>query len=88
MRIVRQLPLQRRRQLERVLPADAQPHRLAVAHDRQIVQIHRRAADKLGDETVGGVVIQVDRFIHLHDGAAVHHANAIAHGHRLDLIVW
>ncbi|MNP22229.1 hypothetical protein D3C76_1148900 [compost metagenome] len=87
MRITFQLLLQRRRQFERIFIADAQPNTLCATSHRHVVQVHRRAADKLGDEAVSGLVVQVNGFIHLHNGATVHHADAVAHGHRLHLIV-
>ncbi|MNH38376.1 hypothetical protein D3C79_993960 [compost metagenome] len=51
------------------------------------MQVHRRTADKLGDKAVGGLVVKVDRLIHLHNGAPIHHADAVPHGHRFYLIV-
>ncbi|MNH15781.1 hypothetical protein D3C79_754030 [compost metagenome] len=86
-RIVFQLLFQRRRQSQQIAIVDTQLCSLSITQQVQIVQVHRRAADKLGDKTVGGVVIQVDWLVYLHDGAPIHYADAVAHGHRLDLIV-
>ncbi|MNN23149.1 hypothetical protein D3C81_1365350 [compost metagenome] len=86
-RVIFQLSLQRRRQFEGIFVTNAQPDTLRAAGNRHIVQVHRRAADKLGDKAVGRLVVEIDRFIHLHNGPPVQHANAVTHGHCLHLIV-
>ena len=50
-------------------------------------QVHRRRADKGGDEAVGGVVIDRRRGADLADLAVIDHRDAVAHAHRLDLVV-
>ena len=55
----------------------------AVARD----DIHRRRADKGRDEAVGGVVVDFRRRSHLPHHAMVDDGNAVAHAHRLDLVV-
>ena len=50
-------------------------------------QIHRRVAEKTRDKRVRGFSVHIQRAPDLNHVALVHDADAIAHGHRLDLIV-
>src|SRR5579862_669373 len=50
-------------------------------------QVHRRRADETGDEAVGGTVVDVLRSVDLLEQTVAHDSDAIAHRHRLDLIV-
>ena len=50
-------------------------------------QVHRRRAQKRRDEGVGGVVVDLRRRSDLPHRAEVHDDDAVAHGHRLDLVV-
>ena len=50
-------------------------------------EVHRRRADKGGDEAIGGIVIDRRRGSHLTHLAVVDHGDAVAHAHRLDLVV-
>ena len=50
-------------------------------------EIHRRRADKGRDEAVGGVVVDFRRRSDLPHAAMVDDGDAVAHAHRLDLIV-
>ncbi len=50
-------------------------------------QVHRRVAEEARDKGVRGISIHFQRPSDLHHSALIHDADAIAHGHRLDLIV-
>ena len=50
-------------------------------------EVHRRRADEGSDEQVVRSVVEITGSIALFDPAAVEHGNAVAHRHRLDLIV-
>ncbi len=50
-------------------------------------QIHRRRADEAADEQIDRPLVQLLRWRDLLNLSLPHHRNAIAHGHRLDLIV-
>src|SRR5262249_4490723 len=50
-------------------------------------QIHRRRAQKAGDEFVGWVVVDFSGRPDLPQLTVVDHRDAVAHAHRLDLIV-
>ena len=50
-------------------------------------QVHFGATDEAGDEGVFRPFIERDRIGHLHDVALLHHADAVAHGHRFGLVV-
>ena len=76
----------RRRHLEANAVADRpQPAILGFDADRR--EVHRRRADKPGDETVGRFVVQLHRVADLLHPAVAHHDDAVAQRHRLDLIV-
>src|SRR6516164_2825515 len=66
---------------EEVLRAEAE--RAAVALD----QVHRRGAEKTRDEFVRRMLIDFGRAPDLPQCAVVHHRDAIAHAHGLDLVV-
>ena len=53
----------------------------------RLEHVHRRAADEAGDEQVDRVVVQLLRRRHLLQLALAHHRHAVAHRHRLDLVV-
>ena len=55
--------------------------------ERGVDQIHRRAADEAADEDVQRVVVQLLRRRDLLQLALAHDGDAVAHRHRLDLIV-
>ena len=50
-------------------------------------QVHRRGADEARDEGVAGALVQRRRRVHLLHRALVHHHDAVAQRHRLDLVV-
>ena len=60
--------------------------RVTVLH-RARRQVHGGAADEAGDEQVGRLVVERPRRGALLEGAVAQHRDAVAHGHRLDLIV-
>ena len=49
--------------------------------------VHRRRPDEAGDEEVVGVVVEHLRRVDLQEHALAHHRHAVAHRHRLDLVV-
>ena len=53
----------------------------------RLEHVHRRAADEAADEEVDRVVVQLLRRRHLLQLALAHHGDAVAHRHRLDLVV-
>ena len=55
--------------------------------DARLVEVHRRRPDERGDEHVGRVVVQVLRRVDLLQVAVLEHGDAVAHRHRLDLVV-
>lgn len=63
----------------------AEPYLAVGAGQRQ--QVHRRRADKPGDEQVGRMGVEVLRPPDLLDVAAVHHHDAVGHRHCLGLVV-
>ena len=52
-----------------------------------VEKVHRRSSDKAGDKDIGLIVINMMRGIHLLNDAVFHHADAVSHGHCLDLVV-
>jgi len=50
-------------------------------------EVHRRRADEAGDEQVDRLLVDLERRAHLLQLAALHHGDAVAHRHRLDLVV-
>ena len=80
--------LGRRRKEELPAPVVQLHARAAVAHlDRAADEVHRRRADEAGDEQVGRIVVDLLRRADLADLAVLHHHDAIAQRHRLDLVV-
>ena len=63
-------------------PACARP----VGH-RRLQQVHRRAADEVRHEDVGGPLVHVLRRPHLLQLARRHDRDPVAERHRLDLVV-
>ena len=55
--------------------------------DRRVEQVHRGAADEAADEEVDGPVVERLRVVDLLELALAHHGDAVAHRHRLDLVV-
>jgi len=67
---------------------DAQARRVEAAGDGcHRCQVHRRAAEKLGDEYVAGIVVHLGGRARLLDTAAVHDDEIGRHGQRLKLVV-
>ena len=73
------------RPFHREAPTPQQQLRRAGDLHRQ--QVHRRAADELGDEQVGGPLVELHRRPQLLQPALVEHGDAVAHGHRFHLVV-
>src|SRR5579883_2167503 len=67
----------------------AKPRRSAAVFMRQLDgdEVHRRIAEEARDEGGGGIAVDGQRLSDLHDLALVHDADAMAHRHRLDLVV-
>jgi hypothetical protein len=61
--------------------------RPVVALQRRLEHVHCGAPDEAGDEEVDGVVVELLRLCRLLQLALAHHGDAVAHGHRLDLVV-
>ena len=57
------------------------------ALERGLDHVHRRAADEAGDEQVDRAVVELLRRRDLLQLALAHHGDAVAHRHRLDLVV-
>ena len=55
--------------------------------DARLDQVHRRGADEAADEEIDGPLVQLLRRGDLLDLALPHDGDAIAHRHRLDLVV-
>jgi hypothetical protein len=54
---------------------------------RRLDHVHRRAADETADEEIDGPVVELLGSRDLLQLALPHHRHAVAHGHRLDLVV-
>ncbi|EAU48529.1 hypothetical protein R2601_03113 [Salipiger bermudensis HTCC2601] len=65
------------------LPAGAESAAIHVTLDH----VHLGAADEARDKEVGGLLVELLGGGDLHDMAVLHHADAVAHGHRLGLVV-
>jgi hypothetical protein len=50
-------------------------------------EVHRRAGEEARDEGVCRIAVDVHRRTDLHHLAVLHDADALPHGHRLDLVV-
>ena len=70
-----------------VSDADRRRVSLAGPADRRLDEVHRRAADEARHEEVDGPVVQLLGRGDLLQLAAPHHRHAVAHRHRLDLVV-
>ncbi|GAB1362791.1 hypothetical protein MASR1M32_20270 [Rhodobacter sp.] len=64
---------------------DGQPKTRAVKAGRD--QVHRRRGKELRHEGIGGIGIDLKRRADLFDMAVPHDADAVAHGHRLDMVM-
>jgi hypothetical protein len=69
------------------LDADQQDELAVLAEERPLEQVHRRAADERGDEEVRRPLEDGLRHVDLLDLALAHDDDAVAHRHRLDLVV-
>ena len=58
-----------------------------VALQLRLDEVHRRAADEAADEEVHRAVVELLRIGDLLQLALAHHGDAVAHRHRLDLVV-
>ena len=69
--------------------ARADPHRVAsvAALEPGLDEVHRWAADEMGDEEVDGVVVDELRVVELKQPAAADDGDAAPDRHRLDLVV-
>jgi hypothetical protein len=76
----------RRRQLE-PRRAEARDHAAVRALQPGPNEVHRRGADEPGHEQVGRPLVQPLRRVQLDDPPVAHHGDAVAHRHRLDLVV-
>ncbi len=61
--------------------------RRAAVGERRLDEVHRRRADEGGDEEVRGLLVDLERRPHLLELAVLHDGDAVAHRHRLDLVV-
>src|SRR5215472_11388742 len=59
----------------------------ALALEPRRHQVHGGIAEEAGDEGVDGIAIDLQRLADLDNLAAIHDADAIAHGHGLDLVM-
>ena len=67
--------------------AEARPERAVLAGELGDDEVHRRRADELRDEQIARPLVEHLWRVHLLQQAVPHHRAAIAHRHRLDLIV-
>ena len=67
--------------------AEADPEVAVAPGELRLDQIDRRRADEAGDELVDRVVVQHLRRVDLLQVSCVHDGDAVAHRHRLDLVV-
>ncbi len=67
--------------------AEARPERAVLAGELRDDEVHRRRADELRDEQIARPLVQHLWRVHLLQQAVPHDRDAIAHRHRLDLIV-
>ncbi len=68
------------------LPID-HGHAAGIALQRAAQHVHRRAAEETGHEQVGRPVVQRHRRVDLLDDAVLQHHDALAQGHRFDLVM-
>ena len=57
------------------------------ADDLGIEEVHRRRSDEAGDEEIVRTLVKILRCVQLLELSRAHHGDAIAHRHRLDLVV-
>jgi hypothetical protein len=69
------------------LAPDKSDERVAPALDGRLDQVHRRRADESADEEIDRPLVQLLRRRHLLDLPLAHDCDAVAHRHRLDLVV-
>src|SRR6266581_372017 len=56
-------------------------------HVAKLGKVHRRRAEKSGDESVSGIVIDIGGSTELSNDTFVEHHDAVAHGHGFHLIM-
>ena len=76
-----------RRQRDRPVVGADEPRAPARGVERDVDEVHRRAADEAGDEAVDRGVVEGLRGADLLEDALVHDRDPRAHRHRLDLVV-
>ncbi|KAG1254300.1 hypothetical protein G6F65_017099 [Rhizopus arrhizus] len=62
-------------------------HATGIALQRATQHVHRRAAKEAGHEQIGRAVVQRHRRVDLLDDAVLQHHDALAQGHRFDLVM-
>ena len=67
--------------------AELGAHRTVAAGEPGLEEVHRRRADEPGDEEVDGVLVERLRGVDLLQLALADHRDAVAHRHRLGLVV-
>src|SRR5260370_4483717 len=55
--------------------------------DLALQEVHRRTADEASNEEIFRLPVKSQRIGYLHDETVAHDANAITHGHRLNLVM-
>src|SRR3984893_6810530 len=81
-----QTPFERERQS--VILARFHKEQAAIApFDLALQEVHRRTADEAGDEEIFRLPVKSQRIGYLHDQTVAHDANAVTHGHSLDLVM-
>ena len=70
-----------------VVLADLHGESPVVAHDRRLGEVHRRRADEAADEEVHRALVELLGRRDLLELALPHDRDAVAHRHRLDLVV-
>src|SRR5260370_18450013 len=56
-------------------------------HVIKLGKVHRRRAEKSGDESVSGIIVDIGGSTELSNDTFVEHHDAVAHGHGFHLIV-
>src|ERR1700722_1332883 len=81
-----QTPFERERQS--VFLARLHKEQTAIApSDIALQEVHRRTADEASDEEIFRLPVKSQRIGYLHDETVAHDANAITHGHSLNLVM-
>ena len=62
-------------------------HLAVLLHQRDVEEVHRRAADEAGGEDVARMVVELLRRVDLLQQAVLQHGDAARHGHGLHLVV-